>query len=159
MLRVFTSRKTLQLGVLSLGTDKTDNAMEGVEGGESYRHISVLQPIAQILLPELQNLPKVLKPSHTDDRDIVSAIILGVDMINRHCKHLKFKKKLFVVTNAVASRIDEDDVDQLAQQFKDNNIELTVLGVDFDDAEYGFRQEEKPKEKAKNEFERSKIRR
>ncbi|KAJ9602107.1 ATP-dependent DNA helicase yku80 [Cladophialophora chaetospira] len=149
---VFTGRKTLQVGVLGLGTDHTDNAMEAMEGGESYKHISVLQPVAQLLLPEVTNLPKVLKSSRTDDRDIVSAIILGVDMINRHCKHLKFKKKLFVVTNAVASHIDEDDIEQLAQQFKDNNIELTVLGVDFDDAEYGFKQEDKPEEKAKNEI-------
>ncbi|EXJ59273.1 hypothetical protein A1O7_06705 [Cladophialophora yegresii CBS 114405] len=146
---VFTGRKTLQVGVLGLGTDETDNSM--MDQDDSYKHISVLQPITQLLLPDLQNLPKVLKPSHTDERDIVSAIILGVDMISRHCKHLKYKKRIFVVTNATGSHIDEDDLDQVAQQFKDNNIDLTLLGVDFDDPEYGFKEEDKPKEKAKNE--------
>jgi ATP-dependent DNA helicase 2 subunit 2 len=146
---VFTGRKTLQIGVLGLGTDQTDNSM--MDQDDSYKHISVLQPIAQLLLPELQNLPKALKPSHTDERDIVSAIILGVDMISRHCKHLKYRKRIFVITNATGSHIDEDDLDQVAQQFKDNNIELTVLGVDFDDPEYGFKEEDKPKDKAKNE--------
>src|ERR1700709_2186309 len=72
---VLTGRKTLQLGVLGLGTDKADHAMGD---DDSYRHISVLQPIAQILLPELQKLPTVLKASSTDDRDIVSAIILAL---------------------------------------------------------------------------------
>ncbi|KIW67884.1 hypothetical protein PV04_07099 [Phialophora macrospora] len=146
---VFTGRKTLQIGVLGLGTDETENSM--MDQDDSYKHISVLQPIAQLLLPELQNLPKALKPSHTDERDIVSAIILGVDMISRHCKHLKYRKRIFVITNATGSHIDEDDLDQVAQQFKDNNIELTVLGVDFDDPEYGFKEEDKPKDKAKNE--------
>jgi ATP-dependent DNA helicase 2 subunit 2 len=146
---VFTGRKTLQIGVLGLGTDGTDHAMGD---DESYRHISVLQPISQILLPELQKLPTVLKPSATDDRDIISAIILAVDMINRHCKHLKYKKKVIVVTNALGSRIDEDDTETVAQQFKDNDIELVVLGVDFDDPEYGVKEEDKPKEKEKNEM-------
>ena len=145
---VFTGRKTLQIGVLGLGTDEADHAMGD---DESYRHISVLQPISQILLPELRKLPQVLKPSHTDDRDIVSAIILAVDMINRHCKHLKYKKKVVVITNGVGSQIDEDDTETVAQQFKDNSIELTVLGVDFDDPEYGFKEEDKPKEKERNE--------
>ena len=145
---VFTGRKTLQIGVLGLGTDRAAHAMGD---DESYRHISELQPISQILLPELQRLPKVLRSSQTDDRDIVSAIIIAVDMMSRHCKHLKFKKKIFVVTNAVGSQIDPDDVETVAKQFKDNNIELVVLGVDFDDMEYGFKEEDKPKEKKQNE--------
>ncbi|OAL30921.1 hypothetical protein AYO20_08506 [Fonsecaea nubica] len=145
---VFTGRKTLQIGVVGLGTDDTDNEMQG---DSSYRHISVLQPVAQILLAELQNLPKVLKPSGTDDRDVLSAIIIAVDMMMRHCKHLKYKKKIVVVTNATGSPIDDDDIESTAEQFKSNNIELVVLGVDFDDPEYGFKEEGKPDLKKKNE--------
>ena len=145
---VFTGRKTLQIGVLGLGTDGTAHAMGS---DESYRHISVLQPIAQALLPELQRLPEAFKPSSTDDRDIVSGIILAADMINRHCKNLKYKKKVVVVTNALGSNIDEDDADDVAQQFKDSSIELLVLGVDFDDPEFGFKEENKPTQKHKNE--------
>ena len=145
---VFTGRKTLQVGVVALGTDDTDNAMGD---DQSYKHISAVQPIAQILLPELQNLPKVLKPSHTDDRDVVSATIIAVDMIMQHCKHLKYKKKIVVVTNAIGGHIDEDDIEAVAAQCKDHDIELVILGVDFDDAEYGFKEEDKPEIKKKNE--------
>ncbi|KIW91049.1 uncharacterized protein Z519_07943 [Cladophialophora bantiana CBS 173.52] len=145
---VFTGRKTLQVGVIGLGTDDTNNEMQG---DSSYRHISVLQPVAQILQPELQNLPRALKPSNTDDRDVLSAIIIAVDMMMRHCRHLKYKKKIVVVTNATGSHIDDDDIESTAEQFKTNNIELVVLGVDFDDPEYGFKEEEKPQLKEKNE--------
>ncbi|OQV05397.1 Ku70/Ku80 alpha/beta domain-containing protein [Cladophialophora immunda] len=145
---VFTGRKTLQVGVVGLGTDDTDNEMQG---DPSYRHISVLQPVAQILMAELQNLPRLLKPSGTDDRDVLSAIIIAVDMMMRHCKHLKYKKKIVVITNATGSPIDDDDIESTAEQFKSNNIELVVLGVDFDDPEYGFKEEDKPELKGKNE--------
>ncbi|KIX95137.1 uncharacterized protein Z520_09053 [Fonsecaea multimorphosa CBS 102226] len=145
---VFTGRKTLQVGIVGLGTADTDNEMQA---DPSYRHISVLQPVAQILMAELQNLPKVLKPSNTDDRDILSAIIIAVDMMMRYCKHLKYKKKIVVVTNATGSPIDDDDIESTAQQFTSNNIELVMLGIDFDDPEYGFKEEEKPELKRKNE--------
>ncbi|OAP54514.1 hypothetical protein AYL99_10962 [Fonsecaea erecta] len=145
---VFTGRKTLQVGVVGLGTAETDNEMQG---DPSYRHISVLQPVSQILMAELQNLPKVLKPSNTDDRDVLSAVIIAVDMMMRHCKHLKYKKKIVVVTNATGSPIDDDDIESTAEQFKSNNIELAVLGVDFDDPEYGFKEEDKPELKRENE--------
>jgi ATP-dependent DNA helicase 2 subunit 2 len=145
---VATGRKTLHIGVLGFGSDDTDNAMGD---DESYQHISVLQPIAQVLLPELQSLPRAFHASHTNDRDLISAIILAVDLMSRHCKHLKFKKKIVVVTNGRECHTDGEDVDDLASQIKANDIELVVLGVDFDDPDYGFKEEDKPKEKAKNE--------
>lgn len=144
---VFTGRKTLQIGVVGLGTDKTSN---GMQEDESYDHISELQPIAQILMPQLQELPRVLKPSKTEDRDVLSGIIIAVDMIMKHCRHLKYKKKIIVVTNATG-QIDDDGIQATAEQFKTNGIELTVLGIDFDDPEYGVKEENKPPQKAKNE--------
>lgn len=144
---VFTGRKTLQIGVVGLGTDKTSNGMQGDEG---YDHISELQPIAQILMPQLQELPKLLRPSKTDDRDVLSGIIIAVDMIMKHCKHLKYKKKIIVVTNATG-QIDDDGIKDTAEQFKNNGIELVVLGIDFDDPEYGVKEENKSPEKARNE--------
>ncbi|KEF52768.1 uncharacterized protein A1O9_11185 [Exophiala aquamarina CBS 119918] len=144
---VFTGRKTLQIGVVGLGTDKTANGMQGDEG---YDHISELQPITQILMPQLQELPKLLKPSRTDDRDVLSGIIIAVDMIMRHCKHLKYKKKVVVVTNATG-QIDDDGIKDTAEQFKNNGIELVVLGIDFDDPDYGVKEENKSPQKARNE--------
>lgn len=144
---VFTGRKTLQIGVVGLGTDKTANDM-GED--EAYEHISIIQPIAQILMPELQSLGTLLRSSKTDGGDVLSAIIIGVDMIMKHCRQLKYKKKIVVITNATG-RIDDDDIESTAEQFQANGIELVVLGVDFDDLEYGVKEEDKPDLKRKNE--------
>ncbi|RMD40818.1 hypothetical protein DV735_g4309, partial [Chaetothyriales sp. CBS 134920] len=118
---VATGRKTAQVGVIGLGTDETENEMMA---DEAYNHISVLTPIQQILLPELQRLAKVLKPSKTDKRDALSAIIIAVDVIMKHCKHLKFKKKIVLVTNGRGRIEDAEDIESTAQQIKDNGIEL-----------------------------------
>ena len=145
---VGTGRKTLNVGIIGIGTNGTDNDMAA--GDPSYNHISVLQPVAQMLLKDLQRLPKILKPSNTDNRDILSGIILGIDLIMKHCKHLKYKKRLIVTTNG-AGGMDPDDLDQVAETIKDNGIELVILGIDFDDSNYGFKEEDKSTEKAENE--------
>ncbi|KAJ9639757.1 uncharacterized protein PV06_10845 [Exophiala oligosperma] len=145
---VFTGRKTLMIGVVGLGTDGTSNDMASQD--DSYKHISVLQPISQILMPELRSLPKVLTPSKTDDRDVLSGIIIAVDMMMKHCKHLKYKKRIVVITNATG-HIDADDVESTAEQFKNHDIELVLLGIDFDDPDYGTKEEDKSATKAENE--------
>ncbi|KPI34965.1 ATP-dependent DNA helicase II subunit 2 [Cyphellophora attinorum] len=146
---VGTGRKTLLAGVVGMGTDKT-NVGDDMKDDESYQHISILQPISQILLPDLQRLPRILKPSNTDNRDILSGIIVGLDAIMKHCKQLKYKKKLIVVTNGLGA-MDDDDVEDTAEQLKKNDVELLLLGIDFDDPEYGFKEEDKSPEKAQNE--------
>lgn len=145
---VATGRKTLQVGVVAMGTDGTEN--NHVQDDDSYKHISVLQPISQILVPDLQRLPTVLKPSNTNTRDVLSGIIVGLDLITKHCKHLKYRKRLIVLTNGVGL-MDADDIQATAEELNKNDIELVLLGVDFDDAEYGFKEEDKAPEKAENE--------
>ncbi|EXJ77322.1 ATP-dependent DNA helicase 2 subunit 2 [Capronia epimyces CBS 606.96] len=144
---VLTGRKTLQIGVVGFGTDHTSNDLQDDDG---YRNISVLQPISQILMPQLQALPAMLRPSKTDDRDVLSAIIVAVDMMAKHCGTLKYKKKIVVITNATG-RIDDDDVEDTASEFKGKGIELVVLGIDFDDPEFGFKEEDKSPVKMQNE--------
>lgn len=106
--------------------------------------------MSPMAMPELRALSPQIKPSETDTRDAMSAIILAIDLIMRHCRHLQFRKKIYLLTNATGP-MDPDDIETTAQQIKQNNIELTVLGVDFDDAEYGFKEEDKSSLKTKNE--------
>jgi len=47
--------------------------------------------------------------------------------------------------------MDDDGLDDIIGKIKEDNIELTVLGIDFDDAEYGFKEEDKDPIKARNE--------
>jgi ATP-dependent DNA helicase 2 subunit 2 len=145
---VQTGRKTLHVGVVEMGSHFTNNMM--AQDDPSYRHINILHGLSQLMLPELQKISKSLEPSEVESCDVLSAIIVGVDMIIKHCKQLKYTKKVVVVTNG-SKPMDADDVEEVAEQMKKNNIELVILGVDFDDPEYGFKEEDKSPQKAQTE--------
>jgi ATP-dependent DNA helicase 2 subunit 2 len=146
---VAANRKTFNVGVISLGTDETDNELED---DEAYQHISVLQPLSQILMPDLRRLVAVIKPSNTENRDAVSALILAINMIIKHCRQLKWKRKIVLVTNG-SGHIDTDpeNAKEITKKINSDEMELVLLGVDFDDPEYGFKEEGKSPVKAQNE--------
>lgn len=165
--QVATGRKTLLQGVLGLRTDGdfplrsickppqvvliartgTNNAFKD---DDSYSHVSVLQPIDQILMPQLRQLQDLIKPSGTDEGDAISALVIAIQLIADKCKHLKYKKNIYLVTNGNGA-IDADDITEITSKIKSDGITLTILGVDFDDADVGVKEENKDPQKAENE--------
>ncbi|KAK3692529.1 SPOC like C-terminal domain-containing protein [Podospora appendiculata] len=146
---VAASRKTWTVGVVGLNTDTTDNEQER-EGLEGYDHISVLQPIGPMSMTALRELRSKIRPSHTSGGDAISAIVVAASMIDLFTKKLKYSRRIILVTNAEAP-IDDDSLESVAGGLNESNIELTVIGVDFDDADYGFKEEDKSAVKAQNE--------
>jgi ATP-dependent DNA helicase 2 subunit 2 len=117
---------------------------------EGYEHISEIQPIKQTLLSDIRYLRDELRPSETNGGDALSAIVVAIQMIIKHCKKLKFKRFITLVTDGTGS-LDADDVAEITSKMKEDGIVLTILGVDFDDAEFGFKEENKDPIKAQNE--------
>ena len=145
--KVATERKTATLGVLGLRTDKTSNDLAS---DESYQNISVLEEIGQLLLPGLKRLRSLIMTSSTDFGDAISAIVVALQMITKYCKKLKYKRQIVLVTNGRGS-LDADGISEIAEKIKSDQVELVILGVDFDDADYGFKEEGKDDTKAINE--------
>ncbi|KAF6222766.1 hypothetical protein HO133_000814 [Letharia lupina] len=144
---VATDRKTAQLGAIGLRTDRTENELDSED---SFQNISVLQEIKQVLLPGLKDLWQKVKVSDTADGDAISAIVIAIQMITKHCKKLKYKRKIILVTDGRGS-MDADDMSQITEKIKSDDIELVIIGVDFDDPDYGFKEEDKDPQKAVNE--------
>ncbi|KAI9822026.1 MAG: ATP-dependent DNA helicase II subunit 2 [Thelocarpon impressellum] len=144
---VATGRKTATVGVLGLRTDGTANELGGEE---SFQHISVLQPISQLLMSNLRELRSKIRLSGTDSGDAISALVIAIQMIATYTKKLKYKRKIVLITNG-REAMDTDDMDEITKKLKQDNIELIILGVDFDDAEFGFKEEGKDRIKAQNE--------
>lgn len=83
-------------------------------------------------------------------------------MIVKHCKKLKWQRKIVLITDGHGS-LDEDGIFEIIRKIKEDDIELTILcvgltlgkgqetnnlrGVDFDDPEFGFKEENKDSEK------------
>ncbi|KAL8706930.1 MAG: hypothetical protein Q9201_000090 [Fulgogasparrea decipioides] len=142
-------RKTTTLGVIGLRTDDTANELQNEE---SFQNISVLQEISNILLPELKELRRRITLSNTTNGDAISAVVIAIQMITKYCKKLKYKRKIILVTDARGPLdADPDSVTEITKKITQDDMELVVLGVDFDDPEYRFKEEDKDPQKAQNE--------
>ncbi|MCJ1464919.1 X-ray repair cross-complementing protein 5 [Pseudocyphellaria aurata] len=144
---VATERKTLVIGIVGLRTDGSANELDQEE---SFQNITVLQGIRQLLLPDLKVLRPQVKSSETNDGDAISAIVIAIQMIIKYCKKLKYIRKIVLVTNARGS-MDGDGLPDIITKIKEEGIDLLVVGVDFDDLEYGFKEENKEHRKRTNE--------
>jgi len=145
--QVALDRKTATLGVVGLRTDRTENELDKEE---SFSNISVLREIGQLLLPGLKELRSQIKPSNTENGDAISAIVIAIQMIAKYCKKLKYTRRIVLVTNGRGS-LDTEDLSQITDKIKEDGMELVIVGVDFDDLDYGFKEDNKDDEKAANE--------
>ena len=80
---------------------------------------------------------------------MVSALAVAVQLIdsatsNKAGKPLKYDRRIIIVTDG-RGEMDTDDLDAIALKIKDDEapIEITLLGVDFDDPDYGYKEEDK----------------
>ncbi len=82
----------------------------------------------------------------------ISALVLAIHMIIKQCKQLKYRRRIVLVTDGKGYiDSDPDSLNDIIKKIKGDNMELVVLGVDFDDPEYGFKEEGKTPRKAENE--------
>ncbi|KAF3038342.1 ATP-dependent DNA helicase II subunit 2 [Didymella heteroderae] len=153
---VATGRKTALLSVIGCRTDETD--LNGVmEEAEGYENITVFSDCKQYLLSDIRRLQERFKPSKTNEGDLVSALAVAVQLIdsatsNKAGKPLKYDRRIIIVTDG-RGEMDTDDLDAIALKIKDDEapIEITLLGVDFDDPDYGYKEEDKDANKSRNE--------
>ena len=144
---VSTGRKTLHNGVVALRSNHTNH--DGPDE-EEYHNISVLMKPQQVLMPDIRRLHDELKPSHTNNGDAISAIIVAIQMITDFCGTKKFQKRIVLITNADGA-VEADQIGSIAEKILQEGIQLIVLGIDLDDPEYGYKEEDKDQVKAENE--------
>ncbi|KAI4591622.1 ATP-dependent DNA helicase II subunit 2 [Pestalotiopsis sp. 9143b] len=145
---VAASRKTWNVGVIGVRTDESNTEFEEAGG---YENIAVLQELQPMDLAKMRALHAKIKPSNSETGDCISALVPAISMIETVApRRLKFNRKIFMVTSGEAP-LDTDDITEIADRLRENNIQLTILGVDFDDAEFGFKEEDKTEQKRANE--------
>lgn len=122
------SRATWAVGVVGLRTDKTENPLKDDDG---YDHISILQPLGPMKMPQLKQLQDSIKVNKTEIGDAISAIIIAIEMImtftrNAKGEPLKYARKIVLMTNG-RGPMDPDDVDEVAKKLNDDGIDLVVV--------------------------------
>ena len=94
-------------------------------------------------------MPRDSFGAHLFTHLVVSALAVAVQLIdsatqNKAGKPLKYTRRIIIVTDG-RGEIDYGDLDEIAMKIKDVEapIEVVLLGVDFDDLEYGYKEEDK----------------
>ncbi|KAF3929000.1 hypothetical protein ABW19_dt0208141 [Dactylella cylindrospora] len=151
---VSNGRKTDTIAVVGFRTASSDNSL--VQNDENYENISILSPMGQFLMPQIRVLQSTLRPSRTEKGDGISALVVAIDIIEKYCKRLKYIRNIVLLTNGNGS-YDFDGFDDIVAQIKDQGINLTILGVDFDDPDFGYMEDNKPAQKASNEVSLRKL--
>ncbi|CAG8925094.1 unnamed protein product [Penicillium salamii] len=103
-----------------------------------------------VLMPDIRKLKEMITPSNTNRGDAISAVLVGMGMIMKFTKQLKYKRKIVLVTNGTGA-MSNDSYSDITSKMLELGIELVILGADFDDADYGVKEEDKDLNKAKNE--------
>ncbi|KAK9472412.1 SPOC like C-terminal domain-containing protein [Dipodascopsis tothii] len=125
--KILSERKTDLVGVIGVRTDYTDNVL--AEGDESYNNVAVLAPIQQFLAPDFRELQKKLVVNRNDTGDLFSAVILALHTMALHCRHLKYIKHIYILTDA-AGPVDFSDWDSIVHQIETQNVTVTVMTAD-----------------------------
>ncbi|KAJ3563470.1 hypothetical protein NP233_g8920 [Leucocoprinus birnbaumii] len=131
---IFNGRKTDQCGVITFGSEETDNIVNSKNGG--YEHVEEYIPIAQ---PNAGTLAKLdeLRPSSVAG-DAVDSLIVGIETQADYLQSRKtWTRKIVLLTNA-ESPLELEDWEATVKKMDDLGISLTVIGVDFDDEELPY---------------------
>jgi ATP-dependent DNA helicase 2 subunit 2 len=123
------------VGVVGFRTDDTSNPQtdDGDDDG-AYDNIAVLKELGPLEIPDLRSLQDVVKPSSTDNGDVMSALIVAIDKIEKFTtlktgKPGKFERYIYLLTDGQGSA-DPSDLDDVAGRLKEIGIELTVMWVE-----------------------------
>ncbi|TPX69665.1 hypothetical protein SpCBS45565_g02344 [Spizellomyces sp. 'palustris'] len=151
--KIIPGRKTDQVALLLVGTEESDNILAE---GEQYQHIKAYSfeedEAALFRQPDLELLKYVERGTEegTANGDVIDAIILGLHMLEQHCRKLKYEKKIYVFTDA-ENPVDTEGSDAVAEKVKELGVTFNLIGYDFDDPDHGIKHEHKSDVKAINE--------
>ncbi|GLB36606.1 putative SPOC domain-like protein [Lyophyllum shimeji] len=144
---IYNGRKTDQCGVIVFGSEETDNIINEKHGG--YENVSEYIPIGQ---PNAATLAKIdaLQPSSVAG-DPLDALIVGIETQAQYLSAKRtWTRKIVIVTDG-ESPIEVEDWEATVEKMNGLDISLTVVGVDFDDEEFGFTEPNKSNIKRVNE--------
>ncbi|KAG5646900.1 hypothetical protein DXG03_001976 [Asterophora parasitica] len=144
---IFNGRKTDQCGVILFGSEETKNMINEKNGG--YDHVSEYILIGQ---PNAGTLSKLdLLEASESCGDPIDALIVGIETQATYLASKKtWTRKIVIVTDG-ESPIEVEDWEATVEKMNGLDISLTLIGVDFDDEDFGYTQPDKSHIKKENE--------
>ncbi|KAF9911035.1 ATP-dependent DNA helicase II subunit 2 [Linnemannia zychae] len=146
--KVHMNRKTVYVSVILVGSDVTNNDLAtSDDDGAEYQHVDVLQPLGVATLDLMKGVQNDVELGETAG-DCMDGLIVALDMMTKFCKKLKYEKKVFILTDSY-SEMNTDGSEQITTALHDDNVQLNVIGTDYDNEE--GQQQPKTEVQAQNE--------
>ncbi|KAJ3199085.1 X-ray repair cross-complementing protein 5, partial [Dinochytrium kinnereticum] len=133
--QIIGGRKTDQVAIVLVGSDETEHPLDSDASG--YRNIKVQYGFGMANLEMLKYISRDCDKGHKPG-DIMDGIVVGITLLESHCKHLKYEKTIFIFTNA-ESRINPDGLSEIQDKAVDYEVKINVIG-------FGFSEETPPEE-------------
>ncbi|PWN23548.1 SPOC domain-like protein [Microstroma glucosiphilum] len=161
---IFSGLKTATMGLMTFGSTRTNNAIVDADNAddaanEGYAGIDEIAQLGQPTVATLELL-RLLRACGEDegghDADPLDALICALTSLSdknrggQSASAKSYKKTIYLITDA-RHRMNKDSVDAIATKIRDERVSLRVIGVDFDDEEFGFKEPKKDTVKAENE--------
>ncbi|KAG2230806.1 hypothetical protein INT48_008747 [Thamnidium elegans] len=124
--RVLAGRKTDLVSLILCGTPETKNSLADSTPGQ-YENISVMSPLAMPTVQLLKDLSNVTTAKESDrPADVLDALIVAIDTISTHCRHLKYTKRVVIFTDnkSAIDWLDLSDVSEMLKGADKKELEL-----------------------------------
>ncbi|KAG0206088.1 ATP-dependent DNA helicase II subunit 2 [Mortierella sp. GBA30] len=129
--KVHMNRKTVYVSVVLVGSNNTNNDLATLdENGADYQNVDVLQPLGMATLDLMKGVQDDVEIGDAMG-DCMDGLIVSLDMMTKFCRKLKYQKKIYILTDASAT-INTEGLEHITPTLKDDGIELSVIGTDFD---------------------------
>ncbi|EKM60439.1 uncharacterized protein PHACADRAFT_82428 [Phanerochaete carnosa HHB-10118-sp] len=147
ILTIYHERKTDQCGVIVFGSRKTNNHVNRKQGG--YENVDELVPI---LHPTAKTIAQISELNPAEEiGDPLDALVVGIETQDQYLGNKKTWTRKIVLLTDGENPIEIQHLEKIAQRLNDLKIKLTIVGVDFDDEEFGYVEEDKSDIKRENE--------
>lgn len=119
--------KNHEIGILIMGSEETINDLNEEYGG--YDNITVFH---ELDVPSLNSMKLMQDINATNSNaDVLDAIIVAVNMIEKRCGKKAYNKRIFVHTDGNCLCENEDQLQAIIDQINVQNIKVNVIAVGF----------------------------
>ena len=121
------------MGVVLFGTNETDNYLNDTMGDSEYKHVTSFHNLEKINLNFFRRIDEITVENQPEKAgDIMDALIVGIDMLTRHCGSKKYKKRIFLITDGEKeAKCTDSELKTIITNMNTNDIRLNVISLDF----------------------------
>ncbi|KAG0145225.1 hypothetical protein CROQUDRAFT_46048 [Cronartium quercuum f. sp. fusiforme G11] len=142
--------KTVHCGIVLFGSDHTENSLADSGYEFIWEYMIPAQPTTATL-KQIADIPSHFSQKHAPNKgDLLSALIFCDYLLGESLGKKKWTRKIVMITDAASETIWKGSKSQRDRMEKDD-IELTVVGLDFDEPDIGYLEPNKSETKSENE--------